>query len=455
MPNTKEQLVRDVEFIFLECMRLNQLAKTGIMNVAKEDLWYSIPHPRSGQMLCGRAAWNRLEHLATMAGERSNLLYRVENKTLREPLSRLLVQRFMSEQRPIDVRQVERVLSSSAKQAREACVSITHLVPCHLMHAQDPPELPLGPVTFLNRASFRALIVSKVRSYRRAQNGRVHLRWLLRDALTYYRNFKWVAKIQIDNCDSATGRYIANSTVVSALDCLHLVLGAQWTDRMRVGGPAMKSDNRARLTLTASGSLDVSVSRASIGQVNFEDGWSKMLNTEWVERALQLCAVALEVAVNPDVSRPLSRRFLDAAQWFGEAVRDDSPSTRVVKLVTALERMMVMTEEKDDITRLVSERVAALCFRTREAIEVEAWRNKALRAYRLRSKLVHGALSPRSPEVSAGVALSAELAGVTLISALIGFSEHGLRLEHISSKRLGRWFSEVVSKAEQITNSRF
>lgn len=62
-----------------------------------------------------------------------------------------------------------------------------------------------------------------------------------------------------------------------------------------------------------------------------------MLLDENFEHWRKLFSVALEAAVNPTLERTLSRRFLDAAQRFGEASRDESPATRTFKYVTALD----------------------------------------------------------------------------------------------------------------------
>ncbi|HEX8168148.1 MAG TPA: hypothetical protein VF601_20465 [Beijerinckiaceae bacterium] len=452
--NKKQELVQAVAFVFEECTRLQRLleegirTKDGIKRIPREDAFHTIPHPTGGgSILCGRAAAMKLEKLAEEAGRRSGLSRRVERDTLLRPLGELIVQRFLREKRPLDVTQVERVLSAVGKQARASCTDIEHLVPCHLMHAKDPAELRVGPVVFRNRSVFRRFILDKLQAKNSHENKRKRNRWVLARALKYYRNFNWVAQVTVKCCDPKTSARIAERAVTSALDCLHLVLGAQSTYKMRVAGPAVRTDRRGSLTISADGRLRSSASVAWAGQVNFEAGWSKCLDRPEYQRLLELCGVALEAAVDPDLERPLSHRFLDAAQWFGEASRDDSPSTSVVKYVTALERM-VMTEEKNDIAKLVSERVAAICFDP-HANDRDAWREKARTAYDLRSKLVHGAMSPRAPEVWRGLGIGAELGEATLLHTLSHFGEAGLRMETISPRKLGQWFNQVIDWADK------
>jgi hypothetical protein len=357
----------------------------------------------------------------------------------------LISKRFFGEKRPLSVQQIDRLFSAVGKHARQKCVDVTHLIPCHLMNARDPTELKIGPVTFLNRSGMRHLLLSKRRGHFKsaAKEKEAYSRDLLCRGIRYYRNFRWVAEVEIKGCDAETSATIAEQAVIAALDCLHLLLGAQWTGRMRVGGYDLRSDTRAKLTVSASDQINASLSTSVLGQVNFPDGWSAQLSEPGFKHYLELFAVALETAVNPDLDRPLSRRFLDAAQWFGEASRDESPSTRVVKYVTCLERM-VMTENKTDITSFVSERVSALCFDNPESRI--SWREKAKVAYDLRSKLVHGSISPRAQEVLRGVHIGSELGEVTLLRGLDAFGKEGLRATNMNSERLSRWFDSTVRR---------
>ncbi len=450
---TRTTPVEDVTFIIDEVRRLGA-APSG--SLSENDAWFSLPHPGGvGSMLCGRAAGRRLEDLAEEAGRRARLSRRVELETLRKILADILVERFFKEKRPVTRQQIDRLLASTAKAARAVCTDLRHFIPCHLMTTKDPEELSLGPVTFRRRAAFRRMVLDQIRSRKTEDEEtpaqRRHVRNLLHDAVRYYRNFDWVAEVAIQNCDEDTSYKLAHKAVTSALDCLHLIFGAEDTDQMRVGGPALRHDKRAKLKIDVSGELKASISIKWLGQGTFPDDWSHHLVDPYFARPLALCAIALEVTVDPDLERPLSQRFLDAAQWHGEAARDESPSTRVVKYVTALERML-MTEEKDDISHQVSERVAALCFNPPDVRDRESWRQKARTAYDLRSKLVHGAMSPRSLEVWRGVRLGEEL-GAALLCALNAFGEEGLRATQMSSRRLSRWFAKVLEWADQQTSS--
>lgn len=450
MANKKAGFVEDVKFIFDECMRISKLdfreRERGL-----DNLWAHLPHPSGeGIMPCGKVAWDRVRGLAEEAGRRSRLTKRVAFQTLLRPTQDLLVERFITDGRPLSITEVDRLLSMVAARARKECKSTTHFVPCHLMHTKDPEEIQLGPVTFRNRRRFRQLLRPKIQTYpykNRVDSDRFHRR-LLAAAFHYYQNFNWIAEVTIDDCDDERSKQVATQAVTSALDCIHLLLGAYTTDRMRVRGPAITSDQRGHLTVNSDGILSASVSRRPVGQVGFHDGWSRGLKHEPYLSAAGLCAVALEAAVDPDRSRPLSARFLDAAHWFGEAARDDRASSKLVKYVTALERA-VMTEEKNDISSHVARRVAALCFDPTAKGDMADWYRKAKEIYALRSKLVHGVISPLDPRVGAGLAIGAELGRATLLCALDAYS-HELRNEAVTTRRLGAWFNQHVEAAEKV-----
>lgn len=443
----KEQSLDDIQFIFAEVARIDDIiAKSGLKSVSRDDMWFTIPHPNSGDMLCGRAAAKRIEGLAQIAGQRAKLLRRVERSVLEKDVAEVLVERFVRQNREISVKEFDRAMNDVARRSKARCVDLTHFIPCHLMHATDPDELRLGPIVFRNRAAFQKILREKVRGHDHGPDQQKYSRHLLAGAVRYYRSFQWVAEVTIKGCDTKTSEKLAERAVISGLDCLHLVLGARWTNRMRVGGPAIRSDRRGYLSVNPTGTLNVSTSSSAIGQINFSNGWSDSLITDDRKDLLALCSVALEVTVDPDLLRPISRRFLDAAQWFGEGARDISPSTSVVKYVMALERM-VMTEEKDDITSLLSDRIASLCFDQSHPEDWDDWKQRAAEIYRLRSKLVHGSMSPLDERSLLNLKTVAETTEVVLLNMLTALGENVIRLEDGNSRRLAKWFQRLVDFA--------
>lgn len=185
------------------------------------------------------------------------------------------------------------------------------------------------------------------------------------------------------------------------------------------------------------------------GEVRFDDNWLDLFSDSGAQESIAHLGAVLDSIVDPSLRRPISERFLDAAQWFGEAVRETSQAAKVVKYVTALERM-VMTDEKDDIAGLVSARVAALCLEEPTVDNREKWRRDTKRVYDIRSKLVHGSLSSTSDLVYEGVRLGAALGRQSLLSALSVIGAEGLGADDVSNKQLGHWYDRMVAHADRV-----
>ncbi len=400
-------------------------------------------------MICGRKAIERLESLAARARSHADIAQQVSLQSVRKPLAEILVRRFLKERQTVDIRHVDRALAEAGRVAASKRLTLTHFVPCHLMIAQNPSTFTIGPIRFHSRSSFRSLLAQHVQANR--IQGIRRDRKVLSDMVRYYKTFGWVAEVTIPECDKQTSDDLAKTAVIAALDCLHLLLGPGHTRKMIVGGPAINRDKRGRFSITATGELNLMASYGGPGEVAFEDDWFTLFDRPDYGEVMKLCGVALEAAADPTLDRPLSDRFLEAALWFGEAVRESSLAAKVVKYVTALERIM-MTDEKDDITSVISERVAALCFDPRTIESREQWLRKAQRAYTLRSKLVHGSMSPKSPAVSEGVRLGAEVGQQAILSTLLAFGETALRSEGVSSRELARWFHGVIAHADRLVS---
>lgn len=440
--NNHEVSIDDVNFILDECVRLATLSSTGIKNIPPMESLWTLPHPSgSGSMICGRAAKKRLADLSLEALRRSGLERQITVSTISKPLESLFVRWFIKDRRLVERKQVDRLLSAAAKQAKTKLVTETYFIPCHLMGTSSKDLFTIGPITFHDKNSFRKLLLkNSPKSKQSKQDAQQHERSLLAKAILYYRNFQWIAEVTISNCDKKTSSEVSVYAVTAALNCLHLLLGFKHTGRMRVGGFALKTDKRAELKLCSQGKLKTTLTYAYFGHVEYPENWSEILDTDRWKSWSSLLNILLEAAVNPQLRRPLSIRFLDAVQWFGEACRDESASTRTIKFITAVERLLT-TGEHDNVSRMIEERTANLCLMS--GANRQEWKAKARKAYNYRSELLHGSMSPRDEEAMSGAYLAAEVAQEVMLSALNAFSEKGLLSETVNEISLIEWFNEL------------
>lgn len=449
MKQETEAIADDIRFIADEVVRFETMGREALQGLHWTEVMSDLPHPSgTGRMICGRQAYKRVVSIAGLAGEKSKLTGCVTSHNLEKETEELLVQRFWLDKRPLDEKQIALFLSAIGKAAKKKCRDTTHLIPCTLMENQNPACFSIGRVTFHNRANFKKRMRPLLRGYAKeyAQDRREFSRRLMFFAVKRYRAFDWIAEAKIEGCDDSTSSMLAERVVTSAVNFLHLCFRAQHTDRMRIGGPAFKDERSGGVLINSNGEPQPYSSWRSSGQYGFSDDWAKRLENEGEKALLRLFGVALETEANPRLNRPISRRVLDAAQWFGDAARDERPQTKLIKFVTALERM-VMTGETTEISKLIATRVSALCS-TMDGSDREKWRKDVLEVYEIRSDLLHGSASPYDSRVGVSIGKAARLAEQTIFSAVIALNEEALTAENVSVRRLKRWYNRVVENVE-------
>lgn len=451
--------VTDIEFVFAECVRIQNAISDAVKNkpaslkdLPKEDMWGDLPGPDGrGPLMCGRAANQRLWRLAEQAVKYSDALGTIEIEPVHKALGKILVQRFLTEGRDIDEQQAERALSSAVKEAKRARMDRTHYVPCRLMYSKGPTSFAIGPVTFHARERFNEQMASHFESYGR-QDGedwqKEHDAQLLADARHYYDGFTWVGEVKILNCDGGTSLERARMAVTGAVNLVHILFGSFHTRRMDIGGPRLETDRRAHMSLDEKFGLYVSCSWDSTSAVGFQDDWGKFLEGEDMAVLLRAANKALETVVNPAIKRTPGSRVLDSAAWFGDAVREASPAAQIIKAVTALERL-VMTSEHDDIKKTVSQRSAAIRYEPTGTKTFEELESELAEAYVMRSRLAHGSLSPFDPEVAAFAPACLQRIEQVICWGLGLFESHGLFDRELTNRQLAEGFDGLISLAQK------
>lgn len=152
-------------------------------------------------------------------------------------------------------------------------------------------------------------------------------------------------------------------------------------------------------------------------------------------------------AASPTNKENLADRLIDAFYWFGDASRDNNSSAQVVKLVTAMERLVTMKNEEENkgITENFCRRVSCLIAIYRG--EINERYNEAKKLYKLRSNFVHGSQSIyKTYDTELGFD-PFELAYPAILSACIGFYKLGLDLNSYE-KKLKNMYSELSEICE-------
>lgn len=453
--NINDAAVADIAFVLSECARLHELTRgmkpnEFVKQLSGLDLSASLTLPDGRTIFCGIEALRRLHGLAMDALRESDASGTVDPEKVYRALERLVVQRFIWEQQPPDGASVGLALSTAIEEAKQARSNASHYVPCRLMFVKDPTTFTVGPVTFRATESFHEFMGPRYGAYIESSDSpqqRELCTRLLAQAQHYYDGFGWVGEVRILNCDPATSKKRALLAVTAALDILHLLFGSYHTNRMMVGGPRLADDRRAHLHLDDKGSLDVSCSSSATSAVGFQGGWEKLFNRDDFAFLLHAAGKAIQPLINPSVQCPLGIRFVDAAAWFGDAVREQSDAARVVKASNALEHLLT-TGERRGITKRLSERAGAVCYDPHGEESFDDIARQFVDAYQLRSDLVHGSLSPFDPGVEERCGLSMRLTERALCSALGFFETRGLLDRSLTNEQLAAEFAHLIRWAK-------
>ncbi|MDP1732763.1 MAG: HEPN domain-containing protein [Sulfuritalea sp.] len=411
-----------------------------LMAKRKEDALAMIPHPSGrGHLICGREASQRLSRVTSLVFEYApDLSDRIDPAKTRKKVVDAFVLRVLTEKRDLDCATVEAILEDVSAQCRESLAASQHFLPCVLFRNGRPDEFSVGPVTFSRRASFfrsrrqwfKDSVEASARSHvayvdRAVKDGfpreraatKDDSRHLVRDlhasAVKTFRNYPWVATVSVANCDHKTGAEIAERAVALAINSIRVILGASYTDGLRLAWFPINPRRTAKMWADSKGCVHVSISSNADGPVGIENWYDGLTVSNGAE--LAICGSALNALVACAPVIHLQQRFLDAINWYGDAAADPEPTARIVKYVSAIERLLFGARQRET-TKQFASRLRALwvgfaCYE-KDIVAV-----KADKVYRARSGLLHGSMSPRSKEIRGLVRQSEELARLCILCA--------------------------------------
>jgi len=410
--------------------------------------------PGMGIYRTGDDGWQALGHLTASAMASARIAQRADVAKVRRALARVLVRKFMTESLVVDQRNVDRALSEAAKRAKRDFRTLTHFIPCQLSSGSEPIGLSLGRIRFLSRREAKAALRDMLRSERAAvsewpRDDREHFL----AAIRHQRGHRWFVQVPVEGCAQDRSEQIAVLAASSALDFLQVILGARNSQRMTFDArPALYERTASIVRDDISGRANVATGWKAMGQ-GLSEGWTVDILKGEEAFALDQAGAILESRLNPDLNYPLAHRMLDVVQWYGEAVRDRSASTRLVKFVTSLERLTLTRRcpegEPDRIAETVSDRIAAL---------VTGWfpertfeQNKAVfkRIYGIRSELVHGSISPLHPKVAGAVTEANDFCEHAINRALGVWSRDDFLNSELTVDQLDAWFERVLASFGQ------
>jgi len=402
-----------------------------------------LPHPSGKyQISCGIDAFRRLQNASDMAVAQSEFAGRMDSKLVFDAMKGIVTSRFLKEQREINQSKCDKAFSTAIKIAKKSLADTVFWIPVHLGRVQNPSMFEIGPIKFEPMEDFLQGIEGELEEYIDKNDSRAEVRRNLRQTTeSYYRKFGWSARVEIIGCSPSIAKNAAYRRVQHAIDCIHLFLGAKYSDHMRMGGPNFFVDRRSQISKGGNG--EVSISSSVDWKTNqLPDDWWEVVCADGYEQMVDLFGQAIEHGTDVANPAPLSQRILDALMWFGEAVRDEFQAARIVKYVTSIERLLVTEEKEEELVEMLSRRGASiLC--THEGYDFDESVQRLKKVYSLRSELVHGSRSPVDPKMAEGER-EAEILARHILFGFTGFTgDQGLRETDLPKKQLSENFRKL------------
>lgn len=134
--------------------------------------------------------------------------------------------------------------------------------------------------------------------------------------------------------------------------------------------------------------------------------------------------------LDPSREKYLFDRLIDSFCWFGDASRDNNSHSQVVKLSTAMERLVTLSKDKrkEGLTQRFVNRVSCIIANNHGDGDIEKWKSEASSLYSLRSSLVHGEESLYKSYSTSLNFSPFKLACLSILSSCVEFNKLGLDL---------------------------
>jgi hypothetical protein len=311
---------------------------------------------------------------------------------------------------PSDEAIIARTLHEATVQSQTGHCERTFHFPCVLVSSQTPPHFSLGPVAFTTLPAFLDLKRDALNVYMSRNPHRQSATAWTERLKSHVCGNPWIASVTVPPCAPQVSQLRAEQTAATAINLIRILIGAGHARDMRLAHTLSPSPSTYDLLVEANDDLDIwSTHRVSGALV--EDDWHTILQSrapEYWARAAHLLHACLSGRHSE-----MAGRVLDAVSWFGEASLETIPGTQIAKFEAALERLSVTGPFK---LHSFCSRVALLAYEREEEIEQCYW--NTFNIHLARSRVLHGAISPKSSVFRKSLLLAHAVTRTVLFRAL-------------------------------------
>jgi hypothetical protein len=384
MNTSSKKIVEIFSFVVKEVDRVNSMIKQNpdlLQEILKKgaELQKQENGWNAGGYICSREA---ISQLFEIAKERVNsypeLKRRCKVESFFRPLEDQIARRLIENREEINEVTIKGILRYAKNAAMEKLVGWKYLFPIYTIQWDSGDFFKLGQVEFIKSDTF-------FQNNKEAINKSVETgETFLEDAKDFYMKYPWVAIVEVKKMESGIGNQQALNILEQTLNCLRLVIRSDNDHFIGIIEESPLSEISSSLAIDESGKFLAGKSWKVV-QPRVTDKFFKSIEEDhWFNLILRI------VVKYQDCSKlsTLEERLLEGLSWFGQGWKERDISSKLIKYVTCLEGLLLLSNEREGITEKLAERVALLSKENFE--ERKELFDEAKRIYDARSRLTHG-----------------------------------------------------------------
>ena len=410
----------------------------------------SIPSKKSGHLISDEAAMTRISRAFFRELQQNAYNLRVSHSDAYRQFKIQISERLIYGGEVANRRNVLRCFRFALEHCVEKTGTITRYIACNISHGDEPKEIDFGIVRFIR--SERALEILQ-EALARFPDQFAHLqaehRWdgppqkRIDALLGHYSAFDWTAEVLVEGFDRERSIEHSYRLAQCALDFIHLLIGAPYSDRMRLDWNLLDADRPAKFAIAADGQLMTLINYRSTSRHIADDWWDQVKNNAG-EGGVDIFRTAIERGNSVVKTHDLAKRYVDALTWYGDAVREKIQASRL-KFTISME-LLVSAGETTSVSRRFARRGAAILF-LRGYGDLLSLYEAFLRVYDARSAVAHGSSSPREFVSYDALVEAEDLSRSILLEMLSAFGSQGFDEGAVSQKKVRRFYEGIERRA--------
>ncbi|WP_404408409.1 hypothetical protein LG272_10510 [Pseudidiomarina marina] len=398
-----------------------------------------IAHPEGGEIYIGDKSYEALTPLIKLAYQQDNNLKRVTFNEVRHLALGLFGDFLFGRIQGLETD--EKFLKKLNERIMETLKSFQVVVPCNIGYPTDKEhEINFGSAKLINVMKLERLLNSE---WKHLDDQVIEKYWI--ETENHYRKFFWFLVIDTPPVSSLEiARKIAKTTAYHAINLLHLFLPQIYSNKWEVGFH-LNPTPQAYSIFSESRKLNYYIEQSFTGGNAGIDPsfWDDVQNGEMREY-IEIQSICIDSFLNLRKPPPAVSRLLDATYWIGDAIRETSAPTRIIKYVMGLERLVFFKKERSCKKKIFANRITLLLIQIGFISRAEAGQmHLACKdLYRIRSEISHGASSPFEETLNLSINKVHDIARFSVMSYMRLVKD--LTEENNTDTLLKNWFKRFV-----------